>query len=288
MSKFVFKVNNAGNWVALPSVLLGCDASGNTTPAIMKRFSGMVFDLVRAGSYNLPQSEFSLPNGDVAELSISMATTVAIPVPIRLCVGFFMLENNDAFNNGEFEIGSVINYQDKIYGVFTCNFKVRNNIVTDYTWQSQESVYFPFFIKSLNFISNTNCFPVIFAVEDSEEFNNSYNVDGGNNAILLANGIQADWANPIGSESATRVKVNFTVSGIGAFDFNMPQSYMADIGSTITLPTYDSVYNNIYEPFGWRIDNTDYMLGSSFTVPDRNVTASLLYNDKHYSGIVVL
>lgn len=288
MSKFEIQVNNAGNWVVLPHVILGCDASGNTTPAIMKRFSGMVFDLVRAGSYNLPLSEFSLPNGDVVELSVSMTTTVAIQAPIRLCVGFFMLEDNAAFNNGEFKIGSVINYQDKIYGGFACNFKVRNSIVTDYTWQSQTSLNFPFAIKSLNFISNTNCFPVIFAVDDSEEFNNSYNVDGGNNAILLTNGIPADWANPTGSESSTRVKVNFSVSGNGAFDFNMPQSYMADIGSTVTLPTYDSVYNNIYEPFGWSIDNADYALGSSFTVPDHNVTANLLYNDKHYSGIVVL
>lgn len=288
MSKFVFKVNNAGNWVVLPSVLLGCDASGNTTPAIMKRFSGMVFDLVRAGSYNLPQSEFSLPNGDVAELSISMATTVAIPVPIRLCVGFFMLENNAAFNNGEFEIASIIDFHNQIYGAFKFKITVKDSIVMDYAWQNAGPPSNPFVIRSLNFTNYSNCFPVIFAVDDSEEFNNSYNVDGGNNAILLTNGIPADWANPTGSESSTRVKVNFSVSGNGAFEFTMPQSYMADIGSTVTLPTYDTVYNNIYEPFGWSIDNADYALGSSFTVPDHNVTANLLYNDKRYSGIVVL
>lgn len=287
MSSFEFKKKIGENWIILPAAIIGGDTT-TTTPAIMKRFSGIIFDLIRAGSYNLPQSEFSLPNGDVAELSISMATTVAIQAPIRLCVGFFMLEDNAAFNNGEFEIDTSINNQDQHYGSFKCKFTIKDNIVTDYAWQNAGPPSDPFVIRNLNFISNSNCFPVIFAVEDSEEFNSSYIIDEGNSETLITYGIPADWANPIGSESATRVKVNFTVSGISANDFNIPPGYLATVGSTITLPTLDAVFKNKFMPYGWLIDNVEYALGSTYTVPAHNVSARLLYDDKRYSGIVVL
>lgn len=287
MNNFIFKKLIGDMWITLPVNIIGGDEN-TTTPALMKRFSGMVFDLIRAGLYNLPQSEFLLPNGDIAELSVSMATTVAIKAPIRLCVGFFMLEDEPIFNNGEFEIDTSINNQDQHYGSFKCKFTIKDNIVTDYAWQNAGPPSDPFVIRNLNFISNSNCFPVIFAVEDSDEFNSSYIIDEGNKEPLLNYDIPADWVNPIGSETVTRVKVNFTVSGIGVNDFNIPQGYLANVGSIITLPTHDAVFKNSYMPYGWLIDNIEYALGSSFTVPDHNVTANLLYNDKHYSGIVVL
>lgn len=284
MSNFIFKKFIGDTWIILPIELMGGNAS-TTTPALMKRFSGMVFDTLRAGSHNLPQSEFSLPNGDVASLSIALGSTLPIQAPIRLCVGFFMLDDNAAFNDGEFEIDTTISNKEQIYGAFNFKITIKNGSVINYAWQNTGADSVPFIIRSLNFVTNSNCFPVIFAVEDSEEFNSSYIIDERNNETLFNYGITAKWANPIESEG-THKRVNFSVSGIGANDFNMPQGYWAVIGSTITLPTYESVFINSYIPYGWLIDDVEYALGSSFTMPGHNVTANLIYNDKRYSGYV--
>lgn len=284
MSNFIFKKFIGDMWIVIPANIIGGDAN-TTTPALMKRFSGMVFDALRAGSHILPQCEFALPNGDVASLSIALGSTLPILAPIRLCIGFFMLENEPALNNGEFEIDTSVSNQDQIFGAFHFKISIKDGRVTNYEWQNMGADSVPFIIRSLNYSANSNCFPIIFAVEDSEEFNNSYSIDELNNEILLNNGILAKWVNPIDSEG-TRKRVNFSVSGIGANEFNIPPGYTANVGSTITLPTYESVFKNSYIPYGWLIDNVEYALGSTFTVPDHNVTASLIYNDKRYSGYV--
>lgn len=360
-----FKIEKKLNdvWIALPNIGVESDTTG-TMISLMKKFSGMVFDTVSAGSHNLPTSEIALPNGDTVLLGCNIATTMAISAPLRLCFGFIMLDNVQIFSDGDYQILTTIDYDGQSYATFKCTFTIINNVVANYSWQNAGLPSEPMVVRMLNCNMHSDCFPVLFAVEESDAFNDSFELDEVNNEIPITYGLNAKWMKPIGYVAVNKAKINFfvvgngvgkfnmpnyylatigstitlptyaslykdnykplkwringveyplgekitvpdeeelniellytlerveitfSVSGIGANEFNIPQGYTANVGSTITLPTYESVFKNSYIPYGWLIDNVEYALGSSFTVPDHNVTANLIYNDKRYSGYV--
>lgn len=247
----------------------------------MKRFSGMVFDTLRAGSYNLPMHEYQLPNGNTAALNLAMATTDSLQQSMRLCFGLFSLEELPLTNDGEFEVHTLIQQEERTYGEFKCEFNIIDGIVTNYTWTNVGDPSVPFVIRSINFTSNSKCFPIVFAIEDSDEFNKSFVIDESNCEILQAYGIPAKWV-----RSSEYVTIKFCVDENGNNEFNMPINKTVFRNSNLTLPTFDSLFYKNYAPISWRIENIDYPLGGTYTVPTHDVMAELIYDSKNYSGYI--
>lgn len=289
MSTFILKTKIGDNWITLPSSIVGGDSAG-VYVSMMEKFSGLVFNKIPAGMYNMPSILANLPFGGQASMDFTMATTLSIVPPLRLCVGFVMLEhNNQVFNNGEFQINTTIEHAGQKYGEFEFTFTLENGKVRNYVWSNSDSTTNPLKLRAMNCSSEMNCVPVIFAIEDSEEFNNSYIIDAEHNNFLQSNGIPAQWVLPVNHTiDITKVKIEFYVNQKDAHEFNIPSGVAFKKGTSITLPSYETVYNNSLQPFGWRIENADYPLGSVYTVPDHNITAELLYMNNKISGMVIL
>lgn len=284
MNSFIMQKKIGEVWVKLPAQIIGGDASG-TYPSIMDRFYGMVFNNARRGSYNLPPFTFYMPDIGDMTYSTTFTTQAEILSPIKLCVGYMRLENAPYFNEGEFQVQTSIGIDEQIIGTYTSAFTIENNMTTNFTWNNADGETNLLVIRSLNLAGDGKCFPVIFAIQDTDEFNNNYVVETAFDEIMVTYGLPAKWVKPINFENITKRKIEFTVNKEAVGEFNMPQKIAADSGSIITLPGYDELFYKNFIPLKWRINNQDYALGSKFTMPAVNVTAELIYDSKCYSGI---
>lgn len=273
-STFVMEKKVGTEWIALPAEIVGGDANG-TYVSIMKRFSGMVFDTLRPGLYRMHSREFQLPNGDIATFGMTLLNSKDFLMPTRLCIGMIMLGDETILNDGEYKTNTII-YTDNIsISTFESHFTIINGKISNYKFISNSECLD---MQNLHLESNSKCLPAIFAIEDSEEFKKSFIEDNKYKNFLLNNSIPAKWVIPID------MKIKFTVNKEGTIEFKMPNEFIANVGSEITLPDFASLYINL-PPLGWQIDNTTYPLGSKFIVPAHYVTAELIYEDKKYSGI---
>lgn len=284
MNSFIMQKKIGEVWVKLPAQIIGGDASG-TYPSIMDRFYGMVFNNVRRGSYNLPSFTFYIPDIGDMTYSTTFTTQAEILSPMKLCVGFMRLENTALFSDGEYQVQTSIDIDGQIIGTYTSAFTIENNMTTNFTWNNADGETNLLVIRSLNLAGDGKCFPVIFAIQDTDEFNNNYVVETAFDEIMVTYGLPAKWVKPINFENITKRKIEFTVNKEAVGEFNMPQKIAADSGSIITLPGYDELFYKNFIPLKWRINNQDYALGSKFTMPAVNVTAELIYDSKCYSGI---
>lgn len=287
MSTFIIKKKiSENNWITIP---YGNDETG-VNMLLMKMFHGMVLDIIPAGLYTLPNSGFLLSVNDYVDFGITFATNEFIPEKTRICIGFLVFDQDDKFyTDAEYQIFSSITNGDKNIAAFNFGFSIQDNIVTNYTWQNAGVPSFPFVVRTIHNEGYSKCVPVIFAADDSIEFSKSYMVDATKEFLLNSNGIPASWMVPINNTSNNAIlKVRYVVDQEVFAEFNMPRGSIMKVGENVNLPTYETVFNNSLQPFGWRIENVVYPLGSTYTIPDHNVTAELLYINNKTSGMVIL
>lgn len=279
MNTFIMKRKIGDNWYTLPAQLIGGDETG-ITAKIMDRFTGIVFDVMRAGTFDLPPMNVLLPNGDEMQFSIAWINRMNIVSPLKACVGFMILEDLPIFNEGEFIINTVITNEEQELGAYECSFSIENNLITNFTWRNSNDMSNSLIIRNLEFNSNSKCFPLIFAFNDSEEFTDNYMIDEVNNQILYDYGIDfANWVKP-----NDYVEIQFAID---EDEFNKPNKLIALKGNKVTLPDYNSLFCKNYIPLKWRIENVEYPLGGAYTLPQHDVTAELIYEVKNYSGVII-
>lgn len=285
MNSFIMQKKIGDMWVKLPESFIGGDESG-TTPRIMRRFSGMVFDLLRAGSCNLPKSECLLPNGDNVTFDLYLYTNNEIR-NTRLCLGFIMLEDISIFGDGNYQIESIIDNGEKTFAAFTCAFTINEGKIINYEWTNGTDFSLPLGIKKMNSTNNTRSFPVIFGIGFSDEFDKSFIIDETNINIPRYYGLPAQWVKPIEYDGINPVAINFTVEKESKNEFKLPEDIRQYAGKSVILPSYDNVFCKNYKPLKWKIEDIEYSLGESYIVSDRNATAELIYEVRNCTGVTI-
>lgn len=283
MNALILKKHIGENWIKVPAQIFGADDTG-VNATIMDRFTGLVLDRMRAGSNVLPTTKIVLPNYGESEFSISWASTMSITSPIKICIGFIMIDNHQIFNDGEYRIDSIIAYDNIMIAAYECLFSIENNLITNFTWRNSGDASNPLIIRDLQFNSNSKCFPVIFAFNDSEEFTNKYSIDEEMNNLLYDYGIYyANWVKPFHGE----VNIDFVIDEMHQDEFVKPNNLIGNNGNKVTLPDYKMIFCKNFIPLKWRIENVEYPLGGTYTLPTHDVTAELIYEAKSYCGVII-